>query len=334
MHHARRPRLQDGRRAWPAGSVVAARSTRAAAQPIVPKYLLGPAGAVLRVDGHSGPGSSATISGWACDPEWPGATVARADLRGAPRESGQHADRRGARRSGARRCRWRARCAACDGPSRSLRAPRVLVHAAPTKRATSSSTRSTRRTADGPPAPPTLIRNGIVPVPRCAHSEHVAGEALDASCSTCATNVCGRRTRRAARLPGPTTVRRAADECAPAEQLVAGQQPRRTRRSPAVGSKRRLTAATCSIRRSNRAGCSSTAPPCSTGSRRRRGRGKGSITLSAGQRYHLRWDRFQAEPPGGSPGPGLTWQPPGAGGQERHPADGALPADGGGRTAA
>ena len=36
---------------------------------------------------------------------------------------------------------------------------------------------------------------------------------------------------------------------------------------------------------------------------------QGSITLRAGQKYHLRWDRLQAAPASGS-GPGLRWQPP------------------------
>ncbi|HEY7375717.1 MAG TPA: ADYC domain-containing protein, partial [Polyangia bacterium] len=45
-------------------------------QSIYPTYLLGPTGAVLRADGVSGSGTSATISGWACDPEWAGASVA------------------------------------------------------------------------------------------------------------------------------------------------------------------------------------------------------------------------------------------------------------------
>jgi hypothetical protein len=40
----------------------------------------------------------------------------------------------------------------------------------------------------------------------------------------------------------------------------------------------------------------------------------GSITLSVGQKYHLRWDRLQAEPPAG-PGQGVTWQVPGTVGQ-------------------
>ena len=46
----------------------------------------------------------------------------------------------------------------------------------------------------------------------------------------------------------------------------------------------------------------------------------GSITLAAGQRYHLRWDRIQAEPPSGTPGPGLTWQVPGTVGQAAIPS--------------
>ena len=98
---------------------------------------------------------------------------------GAPRETvgallGDGAGRPGARDAARARGERRLR-----RPGPHLRAPRLLVHAArATSPATSSCTRSTRAPPTGRPAPPTLIRNGIVHVPRCAHSEHVAGAAL------------------------------------------------------------------------------------------------------------------------------------------------------------
>src|SRR5205807_8559215 len=59
---------------WPAGKVwpddVPADATRSL------KFLQGAGGAVERVDGVSAGASAATVSGWACDPEWPGASVA------------------------------------------------------------------------------------------------------------------------------------------------------------------------------------------------------------------------------------------------------------------
>ena len=59
--------------------------TSAAAPPA--KILLGPGGAVERIDGPGmGGGGAVTLSGWACDPEWPGAAVSVAVYAGAPRE--------------------------------------------------------------------------------------------------------------------------------------------------------------------------------------------------------------------------------------------------------
>ena len=110
--------------------------------------------------------------------------------------------------------------------------------------------------------------------------------------------------RPAARRRGRTRAPAAADACAPADSSAPVNSRVVHRGHHGLDRGARPTAATRSIRRSSRAGCSSTAPRCSTGSRRRRGRRRGAITLPAGQRYHLRWDRFQAEPPSGSRGRG------------------------------
>ena len=106
----------------------------------------------------------ATLAGWACDPEWPGAAVTVAIYGGAPREQpGSALLGDGTRRPGAgvaavargqRRLRWPAPRLprATDSPSRCRRtAPATFfVYAIDAA------------TADGPAAPPTLLRNGIV----------------------------------------------------------------------------------------------------------------------------------------------------------------------------
>ena len=119
------------------------------AQSIYPKYLFGPQGAVLRVDGSAEPSSAATVSGWACDPEWPGATVAVRIYGGAPRD-GRTSARRSAGRPGAgdaarargERGLRRARTAPTPATGFRSRCPRI-------RPATSSSTRSTRRRPTG-----------------------------------------------------------------------------------------------------------------------------------------------------------------------------------------
>src|SRR5213075_3123670 len=55
---------------------------------IYPAYLVGPGGAVLRADGVSGSSTAATITGWACDPQWAGGSVAIEIYGGGPRDNG------------------------------------------------------------------------------------------------------------------------------------------------------------------------------------------------------------------------------------------------------
>ena len=157
----RRRRRRSARRAacqWPPGrsgrSDIAHRATSRSTR----STCSGRGARSLRADGVSGSGSSATISGWACDPEWPGATVAVRDLRRRAARGGRHAC--SARCAPTRR--WRRR-------SRARSAPPATARAAPTRAtgsrsrcprtspATSSSTRSTRhgrrsgRAADADP---------------------------------------------------------------------------------------------------------------------------------------------------------------------------------------
>ena len=185
-----------------------------------PKYLFGPRGAVaarrrrqrvrlvgdgLRLGVRSG--------------------VAGRDGRGA--RSTRRAARDGRRACSARRARRPgAGGAARARGERRLRRPRPRRTPATAFRSRCPRTRPAdvfvyaidEATADGPAAPPTLIRNGIVHVPRCAHSEHVAGAALAAECSACAGRVCGDgRTPTAARRPGPTPAPRPPTRCTPAD---------------------------------------------------------------------------------------------------------------------
>ena len=125
------------------------------------KVLFGPGGAVERID-RGGDGEAA-LAGWACDPEWPGAVVTVAIHGGAPREQPgsaflgvAYADAAlasplslevsaacdGARRPGARHGFSFTPPADSPGP--------FFVYALDAA------------TADGPAAPPTLLRNGIV----------------------------------------------------------------------------------------------------------------------------------------------------------------------------
>jgi len=125
------------------------------------KVLLGPGGAVERVDRPGG--GVTTLSGWACDPEWPGAAVTVAVYAGAPREQpgstlvGQaYADQPLAlplAREVSAACDGAVRDAARHGFSFAASANlsgNLFVYAVDTA------------TIDGPAAPPTLLRNGIV----------------------------------------------------------------------------------------------------------------------------------------------------------------------------
>ena len=173
---------------WPLGRVWPRDVSGPAPAP--QKYLIGPGGGVDRVDGVSTGNTSATVSGWACDPEWPGASVPVAIYGGAPREHGgallgtTYADLALAGPLATEVS------AACDGPGRAT-ALHGFSFALPHGATGSLFVYALDApTADGPAAPPTLLRNGIVHVPTCAHGEHDVGDALDASCSACATTVC------------------------------------------------------------------------------------------------------------------------------------------------
>ena len=240
VHRRGRQCLQDGRGAVAEGRGVA---ERPAASP--PTRSCRSTCSVRRAPwcastARSSPGSSVTVSGWACDPEWPGATVGVQNLRRrAARTAGQHAAGRGARRSGAGgaagargRARLRRPVASYTRHGFSFTLPanhsgNVFVYAID------------QTTVDGPAAPPTLLRNGIVPVPRCAHSEHVAGVALDAACSACATSICNDGPHGDVLFEEWTDAcAAAADSCAPPP---APRPPTATRtpRSRPAGSRRR-----------------------------------------------------------------------------------------------
>src|SRR5262249_3409576 len=70
---------------WPLGKVWP-RDHPASTAP--QKYLIGPGGAVEATAGVSTGGTSVTVQGWACDPEWPGTAVPVQVYGGAPREHG------------------------------------------------------------------------------------------------------------------------------------------------------------------------------------------------------------------------------------------------------
>ena len=297
----RRTVCQDGGVQWPAGKVWP-RDVPTDDKSIYPTYLFGPQGAVLRADGVSGSGSSATISGWACDPEWAGASVAVAVYGGAPRDQGGTLLGRGARRpgagdaAGARGERGLRR----PGPHRT-RATGSRSRCRRTRPATSSSTRSTRARPNGPAAPPTLIRNGIVHVPALRAQRARRGRGAVRELQRLRDQRLRRRIARRLLHDGvDRRVRRGGRE--PARRPTAPR--RRTAASFAAVTTGWIeapvdAATTSSRRRSSRAGCSSTAPRCSTGSRPRRARPADRSRCPRGQKYHLRWDRFQAEPPVG-----------------------------------
>jgi hypothetical protein len=299
---------QDSGVAWPAGKVWPAQAQVSA---VVAKYLLGPGGAVLRVDGTSGPSSSASLSGWACDPEWPDASVA-VDVYGvAPRGQPGSVLLGEVRADQALASPLLNEVSlACDGPNRSS-ALHGFSFTLPANQTGSVYVYAIdAATDDGPAAPPTLIRNGIVQVPTCAHSEHTVGDALDASCSVCAGAVCGDGTHAACCTTSWTDdCAAAADACAPTDSSA----PTDSRvfaaittgwlEAPTDGSYLFDGSAEASRLSIN----GTTVFDWFSGA----GTMQGSITLMGGVRYHFRWDRFQAEPPSGS-GPGVTWQPPGA----------------------
>jgi hypothetical protein len=127
------------------------------------KYLVGAGGAVLRVDGT---GASAKLSGWACDPEWPTSTVMVEVFGGGPREQPGSVSLGKVRAELALASPLSREVArACDGPFD------VAYHGFELPLGSWSGTGDVfvyaidEATADGPAAPPTLLRNGIVHVP-------------------------------------------------------------------------------------------------------------------------------------------------------------------------
>jgi hypothetical protein len=130
------------------------------------KALFAPAGAVERID--RGGGGAATAAGWACDPEWPGAAVTVAVYAGAPREQAgstllgtAYADRPLAAPLALEVS------AACDGPRRPA-ARHGFAFALPPADAEAGPFffyALDAATADGPAAPPELLRNGRVDLP-------------------------------------------------------------------------------------------------------------------------------------------------------------------------
>jgi hypothetical protein len=299
---------QDGGVAWPRGTVWPAASTPSA---ILPKYLIGPGGAVLGVDGTSGVSSSATVSGWACDPEWPGASVSVQIYGGAPRDDGGTLLGEVAADQALAPPLHREVSAACDGPARTS-ARHGFSFALPTNQTGNVFVYAIdRETDDGPAAPPTLVRNGIVHVPTCAHSEHVAGDALDSSCSVCAASVCGDGSHDSCcSIAWTDTCAATADACAPGDSSapvdsrVFAAMASGWIEAPADGT----YVFDASLQPSRLFVNGTKVLDWFTGA----GTKQGSIDLMGGVRYHIHWDRFQSEPPASDAGPGLTWQPPGA----------------------
>jgi hypothetical protein len=287
---------------------------------IYPNYLLGPGGALLRADGVSGSETSATVSGWACDPEWPGAAVAVRIFAGGTADGG-----------GTQIGEVRADQAlagplatdvsvACDGPNRTA-ARHGFSFTLPTNQAGNVYLYAVdESTANGPPAPPTLLRNGVVQVPRCEHSEHVAGAALSASCSSCAASVCGDGTHDSCCTTAWTDAcAAAADACAPADTSVTfnsrsfGAATTGWIEAPTTGTYVFAAAQQPSRLFVNGATVLDwfTTSPGTT---------SGSIVLQGGHRYSMRWDRLQTEPPATPGVQGLTWQPPATIGQVAIPS--------------
>jgi hypothetical protein len=287
--------------------------------PAPQKYLLSPGGAVEGVTGVSGGGTSATLTGWSCDPEWPGMAVPIAIYGGAPGDKGgtllgqTYADL-----ALATPLAYEV-SAACDGPGRSTALHGFSFDLPPGTSGDVYVYALDTATTDGPAAPPALLRNGIVHVPTCGHSEHVAGDALDASCSTCAAAVCAK-----GGLGGCCTTAwddsctAAAESCAPADASAAADG-----RAFAE-----VTTGWIEAPSSGNYVFSAGVQPSRVFVNGQKlvdwwngpGPTSGSIVLQAGATYSFRWDRFQASTPADGTVPGLTWQPPGAVGQTAIPA--------------
>jgi hypothetical protein len=243
------------------------------------KFLLGAGGAVLRVDGA---GPAATISGWACDPEWPMSSVRVRVYGGAPREmpgtvllDEVRADKELAAPLAGEVA------AACDG------AYPVAYHGFTLSLASWQGGGNLfvyaidEATSDGPAAPPTLLRNGIVDVPESATTPGPVGSAYTAV-ATGWIEVAQDNTYRFVSSVQPSRLWINGEK-------VLGWGP--WLNAPDEGN----TTTT-----------------------------QGAISLNAGVRYHIRWDRLQTEPP--PEGTELiTWQRTSVSGQGLSPA--AIPTD-------
>ena len=278
------------------------------------KYLLGAGGAVLRVDGT---GAGATVSGWACDPEWSGGSTRVRIYAGYVRE-----DERTHFITEVRADRALVQplanevSAACDGPNRGY-----AWHGFSASLAGWNSAMGNlfvyavdEATSDGPAAPPTLLRNGIVKVPTCEHPETVAGVALTASCSACAGQVCAADTTCCSgEWDGECVARAAActagTRSTPTSAYAFTEVATGSIEPPVSGNYAFASAGQPSRLWINgqkvldwgpwpREAGDSTQPTT-----------QGQIVLSAGTRYHIRWDRLQAEP--STETTGLTWRLPG-----------------------
>ena len=311
---------------WPQG-LVWPRDISPPLASIPPKYLLGAGGAVLRVDAPVPATATVTtaigakVSGWACDPEWPGATVPVAIYNG-PRENGGtllatvRADQALALPLA------REVSAACDGPGRdyaqhgfSFTLPlsqtgNVFVYAID------------EATEDGPAAPPTLVRNGIVPVPTCPHSETVEGAALTALCSDCASSVCAAQPECCNPDPalpgwGPNCTQLAALTCAAdATSSVVNEQNVAAVatgwiEAPSDGTYAFDCGADPSRLWVNGQKLCDTWP----GTTSPGGPMGPIISLMGGTRYHIRWDRYHLGAPLPATVAGLQWVRQGGGGQ-------------------
>ena len=218
-----------GRWVWP-------RDVTAAAAPPA-KYLLGPGGAVERIDGSGTGGSSATVSGWACDPEWPGAAVSVAIYGGAPREQrgsellGQaYADQALAAPLA------REVSAACDGPVRdcarhgfSFTLPAEHVGQRVRLRARRRDRRRAGRAADA------AAQRHRARADAARTASTTRATALTASCSACATPVCDEGPLGGCCTTAWTDACAAAAEACARRRRVGGRERPRVRRRCTTG---------------------------------------------------------------------------------------------------
>ncbi|HVU51814.1 MAG TPA: HYR domain-containing protein [Polyangia bacterium] len=301
---------------WPTGRSWPADLTDT---PAPQKYLLSPGGAVEGVTGVSAGATSATITGWSCDPEWPGMAVPIAVYGGAPGDKGGTLLGQAYADLALTTPLAYEVSAACDGPGRSTALHGFSFALPPGTSGDVYVYALDTATSDGPAAPPALLRNGIVRVPTCAHGEHVAGDALDASCSACAAAVCAKSGLAACCTTAwDDSCAAAAESCAPADASAAAD----------VRAFAEVTTGWLEAPSSGTYVFSAGVQPSRVFVNGQKlvdwwdgpGPTSGSLVLQGGATYSLRWDRFQASTPVDGTVPGLTWQPPGAVGQTAIPA--------------